>query len=199
MGNVKLDRQLLERADVLYGAYRLKRVYYSAFSPIPSASPILPLKSPPLVREHRLYQSDWLMRFYGYSVEEIAPHSAPNLDLDLDPKLSWALRSRDIFPVDVNQAPRELLLRIPGIGVRSVNRILQIRRWSSLRLEDLQKLGISLKKCLPFVITIDHHPARLGLDNEGLRSRFLPGPQQTEFDFTNVDPEAQSSAITGEI
>lgn len=191
------DRQLLERADVLYGAYRLKRVYYSAFSPIPSASPILPLKSPPLVREHRLYQSDWLMRFYGYSVEEIAPDDTPNLDLELDPKLSWALRSRDIFPVDVNRAPRELLVRIPGIGVRSVNRIVQIRRWSSLRLEDLQKLGISMKKCLPFVITTDHHPARLGLDSDRLRSRFLPGPRQTEFTFG--DPEAKSSAITGEV
>lgn len=195
------DRQLLERADVLYGAYRLKRVYYSAFSPIPSASPILPLKSPPLVREHRLYQSDWLMRFYGYSVEEIAPNSNPNLDLDLDPKLSWALRSRDVFPVDVNQAPRELLLRIPGIGVRSVNRMVQIRRWTSLRLEDLQKLGISLKKCLPFVITANHHPARLGLDSDRLRSRFLPGPQQIEFTFSDTDNETQakSSAITGEI
>ena len=191
------DRQLLDRADVLYGAYHLKRVYYSAFSPIPSASPILPLKSPPLVREHRLYQSDWLMRFYGYSVEEIAPYSAPNLDLDIDPKLSWALRSRETFPVDVNQAPRELLLRIPGIGVRSVNRMLQIRRWSALRLEDLQKLGISLKKCLPFVITTDHNPARVGLDSDRLRCRFAPGPQQTEFTFTEA--EAKSSAITGEV
>ena len=192
------DRHLLDRADVLYGAYRLKRVYYSAFSPIPSASPILPLKSPPLVREHRLYQSDWLMRFYGYSVEEIAPDSAPNLDLDIDPKLSWALRSRETFPVDVNQAPRELLLRIPGIGVRSVNRILQIRRWSALRLNDLQKLGVSLKKCLPFLITIDHNPARLGLDSDRLRSRFLPGPRQTEFTFTEAE-QAKSSAITGEV
>ena len=192
------DRHLLDRADVLYGTYQLKRVYYSAFSPIPSASPILPLKSPPLVREHRLYQSDWLMRFYGYSVEEIAPDSAPNLDLDIDPKLSWALRSRETFPVDVNQAPRELLLRIPGIGLRSVNRILQIRRWSALRLDDLQKLGVSLKKCLPFLITIDHNPARLGLDSDRLRSRFLPGPRQTEFTFTEAE-QAKSSAITGEV
>jgi predicted DNA-binding helix-hairpin-helix protein len=137
------------------------------------------------------------MRFYGYSVEEIVPDNAPNLDLELDPKLSWALRSRDIFPVDVNRAPRELLVRIPGIGVRSVNRIVQIRRWSSLRLEDLQKLGISMKKCLPFVITTDHHPARLGLDSDRLRSRFLPGPRQTEFTFR--DPEAKSSAINGEV
>lgn len=189
------DQQLLSRADILYGSYRLKRVYYSAFSPIPSTSPILPLKSPPLVREHRLYQADWLMRFYGYSVDEIAPSEAPNLDLDLDPKLSWALRNRADFPIDVNKAPKELLLRIPGIGVRSVNRILQIRRWSVLRLEDLRKLGISLKKCLPFLIAADHNPIRLGLDGDRLRESLAPPPSQMELDFGN----AQTSARTGEV
>ena len=189
------DRQLLERADVLYGAYRLKRVYYSAFSPIPSSSPVLPLKSPPLVREHRLYQADWLMRFYGYDVEEIAPDSQPQLDLEIDPKLSWALRNRATFPVDVNRAPRELLLRIPGIGVRSVNRILRIRRWSAIRLDDLRKLRVPLNKSLPFVIAADYRPATLDLDSERLRASFAPKPQQIEFDFS----ETKTSAITGEV
>ena len=189
------DRQLLDRADVLYGSYRLKRVYYSAFSPIPSSSPILPLKSPPLVREHRLYQADWLMRFYGYGVEEIAPDENPNLDLEIDPKLSWALRNRATFPVDVNRAPRERLLRIPGIGVRSVNRLLKIRRWTAIRLDDLQKLRISLKKCLPFVITADHQPARLEIDSDRLRASLAPAPKQFEFDFGVT----KKSALTGEV
>lgn len=188
------DRQLLERADVLYGAYRLKRVYYSAFSPIPSTSPILPVQQPPLIREHRLYQSDWLMRFYGYTVDEIAPSDHPQLALDIDPKLAWALRSRDVFPVDVNRGSREWLLRVPGIGVRSVERILKIRRWSSLRLEDLRKLGISLKQCLPFIITVDHHPHRLGLDSDRLRERLAPKPTQLEFAFA----QAKEAARTGE-
>ena len=189
------DRQVLERADILYGGYRLRRVYYSAFSPIPSASPVLPLTSPPLVREHRLYQADWLMRFYGYEVSEIVPESSPSLELDIDPKLAWALRHRGEFPVDVNKAPRGVLLRIPGIGVRSVKRMLGIRRWSALRLEDLRKLGVSLKKVLPFVITVDHHPARLGLDSERLRQSFEPAASQLEFDFSS----AASSALTGEV
>jgi len=189
------DRHLLHRADALYSSYRLKRVYYSAFSPIPSASPVLPLQSPPLLREHRLYQADWLMRFYGYGVDEIAPRNHPELDLEIDPKLAWALRNRATFPVDLNRAPRELLLRIPGIGVRSANRLLKIRRWTAVGLKDLLKLRISLKKCLPFIITRDHHPARLEVDSDRLRSALVPTPRQVEFDFTAT----QRSAITGEV
>jgi len=189
------DKQILERADVLYGSYQLRRVYYSAFSPIPSPSPILPLKSPPLIREHRLYQADWLMRFYGYGVGEIAPSESPNLDLDIDPKLSWALRNRHTFPIDINRAPREMLLRIPGIGVRSVNRILKIRRWTAVSLEDLTKLRVSLSKCLPFIIASNHQPSKFGLDADNLRARFAPAPQQLELDFG----AAKASAATGEV
>ncbi|MEM1296730.1 MAG: biotin synthase, partial [Verrucomicrobiota bacterium] len=189
------DAAIVTKASGLYKGFGLRRVYYSAFSPIPDASAVLPLKRPPLMREHRLYQSDWLMRFYGYSVDEIAPSEMPNLDLDIDPKLSWALRNRADFPVDVNKAPKEILLRIPGIGVRSVNRILQIRRWSVLKLEDLRKLGISLKKCLPFLIAADHNPIRLGLDGDRLRESLAPPPSQLELDFGS----AQTSARTGEV
>lgn len=206
------DAAILGRSDLLYRSYRLNRVYYSAFSPIPSSSSILPSQSPPLVREHRLYQADWLMRFYGFDVGELTPtEGAGNgqLDLEIDPKLAWALRHRERFPVDLNRAPREELLRIPGLGVRSVDRLLQSRRWHRIRLDDLTKLRVSVQKCLPFVITEDFHPGRRELDSDRLRSRFLPGPEQLELDFGTAVPsppntlpsnlETRVSAITGEV
>ncbi|HEX8680106.1 MAG TPA: putative DNA modification/repair radical SAM protein, partial [Chthoniobacterales bacterium] len=127
------DATILEQASSLYAKQKLRRVYYSAFSPIPDASSKLPLIAPPLVREHRLYQADWLVRFYGFKAHELTTATAPNLDLSLDPKLSWALRHRHLFPVDVNKAPRELLLRVPGLGTKAVERIVKIRRWHKLR------------------------------------------------------------------
>ncbi len=128
---------ILQRASSLYRKQHLRRVYYSAFSPIPDASSNLPLIAPPLVREHRLYQADWLMRFYGFDVAELTTREEPNLPLNLDPKLAWALRNREKFPIDLNKAPREMLLRVPGLGVRNVDRIIRIRRWHSIRLDDL--------------------------------------------------------------
>lgn len=196
------DAVILTCADTLYTTHRLRRVYYSAFSPIPEPSAILPLKAPPLIREHRLYQADWLLRFYDFKVEEIASADAPHLDLALDPKLSWALRNRGSFPVDLNQAPRERLLRIPGLGVRNVERLLMARRYTSLRLADLLRLRLQMKKLLPFIITADHHPAKLGLDHETLRARFLPPPEQMELDFNAPPPPAASdflSVRSGEI
>ena len=129
----------------LYGSYRLKRVYYSAYSPIPDASAALPPAAPPLVREHRLYQADWLMRFYGFGAEEIVAGgpedgAAGMLDLELDPKLAWALRHRGRFPVDLNRADREMLLRVPGLGAKTVERVVAARRHRTLRLEDLARL-----------------------------------------------------------
>ena len=174
------DDAILRTADNLYRRHKLRRVYYSAFSPIPDASPTLTLSAPPLVREHRLYQADWLLRFYGFTVDEITPTSAPNLDLSLSPKLAWALRNRHRFPLDINQAERAQLLRIPGLGVRNVDRILEIRRWTALRLTDLARLRVNLKEALPFIITADHSPHRLGLDSDTLRARLTPPPQQLE-------------------
>ncbi len=195
------DAHILQRADTLYTGYKLRRVYYSGFSPIPEPSSLLPIKPPPLVREHRLYQADWLLRFYGFQVGEIADDQSPNLDLALDPKLSWALRHRERFPVDVNRASREELLRIPGLGVRNVERILAARRFTRLRLADLVLLRLSMKKILPFIIAADHTPTLLGLDSDSLRQRFLPPPKQLELDFENPAPtkaDVQSS-ISGEL
>lgn len=174
------DSDFLVRSDDLYRSYRMKRVYYSAFSPIPDASGILPPKAPPLVREHRLYQADWLMRYYGFGTSEIVNEARPNLDLDIDPKLSWALRNRQEFPVDIHTASRETLLRIPGLGIRNVDRILSIRRFAKLRLEDLARLRVPLNKVRPFVILADHRPSLLELDSDALRTSFAPKPVQLE-------------------
>jgi putative DNA modification/repair radical SAM protein len=152
------DNEILQQASTLYRQHRLRRVYYSAFSPIPDASSKLPLVAPPLVREHRLYQADWLLRFYGFSVEEVAPPDQPNLRLEMDPKLSWALRHPEIFPIDLNTAPREILWRVPGLGTKTVERILRLRRWHRLRFEDLSRLRLSLTKVTPFV-RVDGSPA----------------------------------------
>ena len=172
------DAAILATSATLYAAYDLKRVYYSAFSPIPDASRRLPVKPPQLQREHRLYEADWLMRYYGFSSEEIAAGMAGGmLDLDIDPKLAWALKHRERFPVDVNHADRELLLRVPGLGVKSVNRIIASRRHRILRLGDLERLAASVKRLRPFVVTADHRPVRL-IDKNGLRDLLAPAARQ---------------------
>ncbi len=173
------DRAILTTTENLYGSYRLRRVYYSAFSPIPDASSKLPLRAPPLQREHRLYQADWLLRFYGFGVEEIAPAEASGmLDLDIDPKLAWALRNPQQFPVDINTAPREMLLRVPGMGTRNVERIVQSRRHGALRVADLARLRAPMKKVLPFVALLDHHPRKRLDDPLQLRAQLSPPPRQ---------------------
>jgi putative DNA modification/repair radical SAM protein len=152
------DRQILAMSTDLYGRFGLRRVYYSAFSPIPDASTALPPRAAPLLREHRLYQADWLLRFYGFTDDELILDADGNMTLETDPKLAWALAHRDRFPVDVNMAVREALLRVPGLGVKSVDRILRARRHHRLRLEDLARLRLSLPKVSPFVVTADHVP-----------------------------------------
>ena len=173
------DRAIMEMSTNLYGSYGLRRVYYSAFSPIPDASASLPPQAAPLLREHRLYQADWLLRFYGFDVGELATDTAGNMPLDIDPKLAWALQHRELFPIDVNTATRELLLRIPGMGVKSVDRILQIRRHRRLRTDDLARLRLPLAKLTPFIITANHHPGAT-LDSKHLQSRLTPKPKQLQ-------------------
>lgn len=172
------DRTILKTSTRLYSSYKLKRVYYSAFSPIPDSAAALPLIKPPLMREHRLYQADWLMRFYGFEAEEIAGASrGGNLDLEVDPKLAWALANRHNFPVDVNRADRETLLRVPGLGTRSVGRILTTRRHRTLRYDDLRRMGANLKQARPFITLLDWRP-RAMTDAVDLRARFAPPPEQ---------------------
>ena len=172
------DVDILNTSANLYSGYQLKRVYYSAFSPIPDASAMLPLIKPPLMREHRLYQADWLMRFYGFDATEIgSAHPSGNLDLAIDPKLAWALANRAQFPVDVARAPREMLLRVPGFGTKTVGRILTARRNGVLRYADLLRMGAIMSKAQPFVTLPDWTPGAL-TDSAGLRARFAPPPEQ---------------------
>jgi putative DNA modification/repair radical SAM protein len=177
------DQTILMTSANLYGAYKLRRVYYSAFSPIPDASRALPLHAPPLVREHRLYQADWLMRFYGFDAHEIVEEAAGMLPLDIDPKLAWALRHRERFPLDVNTASREELLRVPGFGTRTVERIIATRRAGSLRLADLARLHVPRNKALPFIVLKDHRPAAGLLDGAGLQKKLRPAAKQLGFEF----------------
>ncbi|RPF70415.1 putative DNA modification/repair radical SAM protein [Aurantiacibacter spongiae] len=175
------DADIVGRASRLYDGFRLRRVYYSAFSPIPDASAVLPLKRPPLVREHRLYQSDWLMRFYGFEAQEVmqATEADGNLPLDIDPKLAWALKFRERFPVDVNRSSREMLLRVPGLGVKAVNQIIAARRHRTLRLEDVAKLTVSVAKVRAFIVTADWRPTLL-TDRADLRTLLAPKSEQLE-------------------
>ena len=151
------DRAVLQLSHRLYVGQGLRRVYYSAYSPIPHASAALPPRAAPLLREHRLYQADWLMRFYGFAADEIVT-DAGFLSLQHDPKLAWALAHPETFPLDVDRAPREALLRVPGLGVGSVDKLLAARQLRRLRRADLLALGPSGRKALPFVVAVDHRP-----------------------------------------
>ncbi|QJB70290.1 putative DNA modification/repair radical SAM protein [Parasphingorhabdus halotolerans] len=174
------DGKILRTSNSLYGKFGLKRVYYSAFSPIPDASRSLPIKAPPLMREHRLYQADWLLRFYGFSVDEIMSGAKTgHLDLSIDPKLAWALQNRAQFPVDINRAEKEKLLRVPGLGTTGVGKILRARRFSALRLRDLENICQSVKKILPFVTLTDWNPGNQ-LDSLSLYDRLKPPPKQLD-------------------
>jgi putative DNA modification/repair radical SAM protein len=177
------DMDILGSADSLYRSYGLRRVYYSAFSPISHSSARLPNRAPPLLREHRLYQADWLLRFYGFSVRELSD-SRPSGDLNLshDPKTAWALANRTLFPVDVNTAEREKLLRVPGLGVRVVDRIVSSRRQRRLRWEDLKALGASLKRARHFVVAANYSPHGAERSSERLDAEMSQmGAQQSLF------------------
>jgi putative DNA modification/repair radical SAM protein len=170
------DATILRLSEGLYTRHSLSRVYYSAFSPIPASSSALPLIRPPLLREHRLYQADWLIRFYGFAAGEIAGQ-AGMLDLALDPKLAWAIANRAAFPVDVNRAPREALLRVPGFGPKVVGRILSARRHGALRYEDLIAIGAVMKSARAFITLPGWSPGGR-TDAAGLRARFVRPAEQ---------------------
>lgn len=175
------DKEILQTSASLYTKYKLKRVYYSAFSPIPHAASTLPGISPPLLREHRLYQADWMLRFYGFSVQDIVSEATPNLDIDIDPKTSWALRNPAYFPIDINTASREQLLRVPGFGVRSIQTMLSVRRYKRLRLEDILRLRVAWNRAKAFVIAADYKPSNQLQHPDHLQAYLRPSPTQLSF------------------
>ncbi|CAA9515496.1 MAG: Biotin synthase related domain containing protein [uncultured Sphingomonas sp.] len=175
------DGDIVRKASTLYDRFSLRRVYYSAFSPIPDASAVLPLQRPPLMREHRLYQSDWLMRFYGFKPAEVVSAAGADgmLPLDIDPKLAWALKFREHFPVDINKGSREQLLRVPGLGTKAVDRIIKSRRFRTFTLDDVARLTVSVAKLRPFIVTNDWRPTLL-TDRADLKSLVTRKTQQLE-------------------
>ncbi len=187
------DADIMQTANSLYTTHKLKRVYYSAYSPIPHADARLPGLTPPLMREHRLYQTDWLLRHYGFKIEEILNAEHPNLDLSIDPKTAWALQNRGLFPVDVNKASREQLLRVPGLGVRSVERILRIRRYHSIVTDDMKRMKMPWARVAPFVITSDWNGELKNLDRLDLKKKIQDAPRQLSLFEPHI------TALTGEI
>lgn len=170
------DKDILFLSSALYQRPTMRRVYYSGYISVNAYDVRLPaLKQPPLVRENRLYQADWLMRFYQFKVNEIVDEAYPNLDLEVDPKLAWALRHPEKFPVDINKADYEMLLRVPGIGVKSAKLIVTSRRYSKLGIYQLKKIGIVMKKAQYF-ITCHELPIRTvnELKPENVRALLLP-------------------------
>jgi len=150
------DKDIMHTADAFYRNFSLKRVYYSGYVPISNDNRLPVLGSqPPLIRENRLYQTDWLMRFYGFHVNEILNDANPHLDIDIDPKLSWALRNLQHFPVDINVAAYKIILRVPGIGVGSAKKIIQARKFGKLRIDQLQKIGIAYNRAKHFIKCAD--------------------------------------------
>lgn len=187
------DKDILRLSSALYRRPSMKRVYYSGYVAVNTYDTRLPaLKQPPLVRENRLYQADWLLRFYQFKVDEIVDDAYPDLDLEIDPKLSWALRHPELFPVDINRADYEMILRIPGVGVKSAKYIVNARRYGRLGSEQLKKIGVVMKKAqyfitcreLPLQTVNELHPERvraLLIDTKQRRKR--EDDRQLSFDF----------------
>ena len=185
------DLQILTLSNGFYSQQQMKRVYFSGYVPL-NADKRLPALTtkPPLVREHRLYQADWLMRFYKFSYDEVVDEVHPNLDLELDPKAAWALRHPEFFPIDIQTADYEMLLRVPGIGVKSAQLIASGRRFSKIRLEQLKKMGVVLKRAQYFIYHPDAPACLRRLYPEMVRPLLLPKPQPLQLDLFSNQPLA---------
>lgn len=206
------DLNIMQLSEKLYKDYSLKRVYYSAYVPV-NRGPKLPnILRPPLLREHRLYQADWLLRFYGFTADELLSHNKPNLDINFDPKTDWALNHIEQFPVEVNSAPKNTLLRVPGMGVRSVMRIMTARKVHALTFEDLKKLGIVLKRAQYFITCRGKYSGDALLREDSIRYKLTPkkdlntidNPSFEQLSFLTELPAIYTpldsfSSITGEI
>ncbi len=198
------DREIVKLSEALYAKMMLKRVYYSAFVPVTKDSRLPALTEPPLLREHRLYQADWLLRFYGFKADELLDEAHPTLDLAFDPKTVWALNNLDKFPVEVNDADYETILRVPGIGVTSARRIVRARRAGALRLEDLKKLGVVMKRAVYFVTAGGKYEGIRKESGEAIRTRLLEhkpsGNGQLDlFSQADLVRETLPATVTGQL
>lgn len=169
------DLNILRLSEALYQRYQLKRVYYSAYIPTVEHPSLPAISGPPLLREHRLYQADWLLRFYGFEAKELLDEGNPNFDIALDPKCDWALRNLHLFPVEVNRADYEMLLRIPGVGVRSALRIVSARRFAPLTYESLKKIGVVLKRARYFITCKGKYYGEGSINEDRIRYRLTLG------------------------
>lgn len=164
------DKKIINLAEGLYKKFELKRVFYSAYVPVTDKSKLLPVTKPPMLREHRLYQADWLLRYYGFNAEEILG-GKENLDLGLDPKCQWAIRNIHLFPIEINKVDLEMLLRVPGIGVKSAYKIISARRTGKLNFDNLKKLNVVLKRAKYFISCDGKMMANYGMEQEILAKR----------------------------
>ena len=195
------DRKIITLSENLYKRYSLKRVFYSAYIPI-GTNPLLPTVSPPLLREHRLYQADWLLRFYGFRAEELLDEEHQNFNNLIDPKCDWALRHRELFPIEVNKAPYHMLLRVPGLGVRSARKIVTARRVSSLDFEDLKKMRISIKRAKYFITCRGKTYQNMWIREELIKPAMLSDmgmSDQLELFDENPTREVYAKCLTGEM
>ena len=172
------DRDIMYSSAFFYKAYNMKRVYYSGYVPI-STDPRLPAlgSGVPMLRENRLYQTDWLMRFYGFDIRELLNNDFPSLDMDIDPKLSWALRNRHLFPVDINRAEKQLILRVPGIGLKSTHKILQARKFRKLNWDHLKKIGIAINRAKYFLTCDSREKELKDISSASLKQIILKNSQ----------------------
>ena len=199
------DYKILNLTQSLYDRFKLKRVYFSAYVPVIKDNPLLPqITHPPMVREHRLYQADWLLRFYGFKASELLKNENDNFDLNFDPKTYWALNNFNEFPIEINKASYETLLRIPGIGVTSARRIIKTRRVCRLTYEDLKRLGIVLKRAKYFITCSGKYYGDVAFDDHRIKKKLLsqntkknsPEPNQISFfDDYNNDNSTSSGII----
>ena len=173
------DQDIILMADRHYKEFKLKRVYFSGYIPINPEDKALPAigSAPPLLRENRLYQSDWLMRFYGFAADEIVDDQHPNLELEIDPKLSWALRHSEAFPVDINRADYKMILRVPGIGVRSAQKIVQARRFGQIHIDLLRRMGVAYNRAQHFIRCADTPKFKKDQQSHQIRQQILMSGQ----------------------
>ena len=169
------DQQILQLSNSLYKDYNLKRVYYSGYVPVSTDNRLPVISEPPIIRENRIYQADWLMRFYGFDAKEIVDDLNPNLDLEIDPKLAWALRNRFYFPVELNTADYEMILRVPGIGVKSAQKIVSARRFTKLQYDHLRQMGVVLKRAKFFITCQGRSLQTLDLESQKIKNQILSG------------------------